>query len=300
MSVSVPAVSAQAQVNYESRVRVRYGIVATCAAVLLVASQVIQLTGPHAHVSELTVDLMFASKRATADVVGAALDMLGLLSVGVLLNWLHLISHARNPSMKQFVRWLAVVGAVLTAAMAIIYTVVVATKAQEFMSTGNQGYPEANALTSGGLVEILPLLLQLGTLLLTVGCIWTSLNAMRVGLLTRIVGYVGVLAGVLFLFPLGAIVPVVQGYWLLAVAVILIARWPSGDPPAWAAGEAVAWAPSAAAAARQQRARAQRAPRRRVSTKQVMAAVDTSDRKPARTGAPSPSTSAGKRKRKRR
>lgn len=298
MSASAPAASAQ--VRYESGVRVRYAIVAACAAVLIVASQVMQLTGPHARVNELTVDLVFADKRATIDVIGAALDMLGLLSVGFLLNWLHAVSHARNPSMKQFIRWLAVIGAVLSAAMAIIYTIVVAAKAHQFVTTGNQGYPEAAALTSGGLVEILPLLLQLGTLMLTVGCIWTSLNATRVGLLTRLVGYVGVLAGVLFLFPLGAIVPVVQGYWLLAVAVTLAARWPSGDPPAWATGEAVAWAPTAAAAARQQRARPTRTQRRRVSTKEVMAAIDTKDRKQPHAGAPSPSTSAGKRKRKRR
>ncbi|MGH2844295.1 MAG: hypothetical protein ACRDKL_12045, partial [Solirubrobacteraceae bacterium] len=205
-----------AQVQYESGTRVRYAVVAFCAAVLLVGSQVLQLAGPHSSVDELTIDLIFANKRATIDVIGAVLDMFGLISIGVLLYWLHGISRARNPGMKPFVRWLAVIGAVLSAVMAITYTVLVATRAHQFVSTGNQGYPEADALTSGGLVVVLPLLLQFGTLLLTLGCIWTSLNAMRVGLLTRMIGYVGVLAGVLFLFPLGALVPIVQGYWLAA------------------------------------------------------------------------------------
>jgi len=291
-----------AQVQYESNVRVRYGVLAFVAALLLVGSQLLQLSGPHANVSELTLDLVFANKRSTVDLIGSVVDMLGLVSLGVLLNWLFQISRARNPGMKQVVRWLVVVGAALAAVMTVIYTIVVASKAHQFVTTGNQGYPEAKALTSGGVIEALPLLLQLGTLLLTLGCIWTALNAMRVGLLTRLVGYTGVIAGALFLFPIGALVPVVQGYWLAAVAVILVARWPSGDPPAWAAGEAIAWAPvgNANQAAQAQRERPARRQRRRVSTQEVLAAVDSKQNGGPRTDAPSPSASAGKRKRKRK
>ncbi len=135
--------------------------------------------------------------------------------------------------------------------MAIAYTIIVAHKAHEFVTTGNQGYPEANHLTSGGLVVALPLLLELGTLMLAIGCIWTSLSAMRVGLVTRMVGYVGVLAGALFLFPIGGLVPIVQGYWLAAIAVTLARRWPSGDPPAWESGTAVPWEPTQSQRARQ-------------------------------------------------
>ena len=102
----------------------------------------------------------------------------------------------------------------------MIYAIVVAVKANQFVSSGNQSYTEANALTSGGLVVILPLIAQLGSLLLTIGFIWTALNTLRVGLLPRPLAYAGVLAGALVLFPLGVFVPFVQGFWLVGVSIL--------------------------------------------------------------------------------
>jgi len=59
---------------------------------------------------------------------------------------------------------------------------------------------------------------------------------MRVGLLTRFMGYLGIFTGVLVLFPIGSPVPVVQGFWLLALAYLFSGRWPNGVPPAWRSG----------------------------------------------------------------
>lgn len=277
------------QVQYESGVRMRYAVIAFGAALLLVASQLINLSGVHSPVNELTLDLIAASQRSTLDIFGAVVDMLGLVSVGVLLYWLQIVTRARRPEMKTFVRWLVVAGAGLTAVMAITYTVIVAHKAHTFVTTGNQSYPEADHLTSSGLVVALPLLLELGTLLLAIGVILTSLSAMRVGLVTRMVGYVGVVAGALFMFPIGILVPFVQGFWLASIAVILAARWPSGELPAWESGEAVPWIPMQAAPV-EKGTKAQR--RRRVSDSEVLAAVEKD--------APKVDKNAGRQKRKRR
>lgn len=289
--------SVAAQVEYESGVRIKYGGLAFFAALMLVGSQLLQLSGPHSSVQELTLDLIYANKRETLDIVGAVMDMAGLIAVGFVLNWLFSRSRVRNPGMKPATRWLVISGAALSAVMAVVYTVVIASKAHTFLATGTQSYPQANALTDAGLIELLPLLLQLGTLLLTIGCIWTSLNMMRVGLVTKMVGYVGIAAGALFLFPLGALVPLIQGYWLAALAVTMAARWPSGDPPAWRQGVAVAWPSSGRVPGpAEQRSRPSRAERRKISDKDVLAAVDQTNGH----SAPSPSTSAGKRKRKRK
>jgi hypothetical protein len=279
------------QVQYESRVRFKFGVVAFCAAILLVGSQLLNLSGVHAPVSELTLELISISQRATLDLVGTIVDLLGLIALAVVLYWLHVISAVRRPELKPVIRWLASGGAVISGVMAIAYQSVLAHKAHEFVTTGNQGYPEANHLTTTGLTIALPLLLELGTLLLAIGCIWTSLSAMRVGLLTRMVGYAGVVAGALFLFPIGELVPVVQGFWLAAVAVTLTRRWPSGDPPAWNAGVAVPW-PSAQRAQPQQQQRPARGQRRRVSDKDVLDAVQPNETPPNPT--------AGRAKRKRR
>jgi hypothetical protein len=98
-------------------------------------------------------------------------------------------------------------------------------------------------LTSGAVLPLMQLLAELGSLLLAVAFVLTSLNLMRVGLLNRMLGYTGVLAGALILFPVGGIAPVIQGLWLAAVAVLLFGRWPSGDFPAWESGLSVPWQP---------------------------------------------------------
>jgi len=67
------------------------------------------------------------------------------------------------------------------------------------------------------------------------------LNAMRVGLLSRFMGILGIIVGVLFVVPLAPGPPVVQSFWLTALAALFAGRWPSGIPPAWTTGRAVPW-----------------------------------------------------------
>jgi hypothetical protein len=78
----------------------------------------------------------------------------------------------------------------------------------------------------------------LGSLAVAVGVVVVALNAMRAGLLTRMLGYIGIAAGAMMvLFSL----PIVQVFWLVAVAFVLMGRWPGGELPAWATGDAVPW-----------------------------------------------------------
>jgi hypothetical protein len=121
-----------------------------------------------------------------------------------------------------------------------------------------------------------------GELLLAVSFVLISMQAMRVGLLTRFMGYLGVFAGVLVLFPIGSPVPVVQGFWLVALGVIFAGRWPAGQPPAWEAGVAMPWAPAGqprggggGGAARAGRERASTGGTRRTSTADVITVTET-------------------------
>ena len=72
---------------------------------------------------------------------------------------------------------------------------------------------------------------------------------MNQGLLTRFMGYLGMFAGALVLFQITQ-VPVVQTFWLLAVAYLFSGRWPTGVPPAWRSGRAEPWPSSAEMRAR--------------------------------------------------
>jgi hypothetical protein len=76
-----------------------------------------------------------------------------------------------------------------------------------------------------------------GSLGLVVGVVYTSLYAMRVGLLTRFWGSLGMALGVslLFLGLLGLLI------FFLAMGLLIAGLWPRGRPPAWEEGRAVPW-----------------------------------------------------------
>src|SRR6201995_6078795 len=95
----------------------------------------------------------------------------------------------------------------------------------------------------------LQLIGQLAALLVAVAFVLVSLNAMQQGLLTRFMGYLGMFAGALVLFQITQ-VPVVQTFWLLAVAYLVSGRWPTGVPPAWRSGRSEPWPSSAEMRAR--------------------------------------------------
>jgi hypothetical protein len=85
--------------------------------------------------------------------------------------------------------------------------------------------------------------------MVAVSFVLVALAAMQQGLLTRFMGYLGIFAGALVLFQIVQI-PVVQGYWLAALAYMFSGRWPSGMPPAWISGRAEPWPSSAEMRAR--------------------------------------------------
>jgi hypothetical protein len=72
-----------------------------------------------------------------------------------------------------------------------------------------------------------------------------SLNAMRAGLLSRFMGILGIIVGVLLVIPLQGNLPVVQVFFMGALAALFLDRWPQGRGPAWASGTEIPW-PSAA------------------------------------------------------
>lgn len=241
------------RLRYEARVNVRQAAIAIVAAVCLIVAAVLSLTGAHAKVSELTLDLIAANKRSTLDLVAAAINALGSLTLAATLVYLYGAARARQAKVQVWLRILAIVGGVAAAVAGIAYAILIATKAHQFVTTGNQTYQEAHNLTSGGLIQGFQLVGQASALLLAFSFVLISLGAMRVGLLTRFMGYLGVVAGVLILFQITQ-VPVVQGFWLLALGYLLLGRWPTGVPPAWKSGEPEPW-PSGASL-REQRAQA--------------------------------------------
>jgi hypothetical protein len=229
----------------ETRVRGRFAVASIVAGFLLAAAAVFQLVGPHTKVEELTLDLITANKRFPLDLLGAIVEAIGWLGVAGALGFLFDAVRARNPQLKPFIKWLAIGGPALAGLTGVVYAVMIASKANDFVNHGSQTYQQAQHLTTSGVLLGAQLLGQLAALVVAMAFVLVSLNTMRVGLLTRFMGYVGIFAGVLVLFVLTPI-PIVQSYWLIAVGYLISGRWPSGLPPAWASGKPEPWPSSQA------------------------------------------------------
>jgi hypothetical protein len=76
-----------------------------------------------------------------------------------------------------------------------------------------------------------------GRLGLAFALVYTCLHAMRVGLLTRFWGSLGIAVGAAALLLLIQFTLI----WFLYFALLAIGWLPGGRPPAWAAGEAIPW-----------------------------------------------------------
>jgi len=89
-------------------------------------------------------------------------------------------------------------------------------------------------LVAGGLIS------TIGVLAIVFSLIYTPLWCMRVGLLTRFWGALGMAFGLFLIIPLFPPVPGLV-LWFAAIGLMFIGTWPRPLPPAWGAGVAIPW-----------------------------------------------------------
>jgi hypothetical protein len=234
--------TAQDQLAYESRVRPRQAIVAGMAALLLVAAAAVQVIGPQSKASELTVQLILLHKRFPLDLIGAVLQSLGVLAFVWTLSFLFDVIKARRPETATATKIVVIVAGVVSAVGGVIYATVLAVKAHQFVHSGTQTYPEAKTLTGGAVLPVLQTVDIAAQFAFDITLILIALNGMRVGLLTRFMGYTGVIVGIAGMLLIGsAPAAALQVFWMGALAILFAGRWPGGEPPAWRTGLAEPW-----------------------------------------------------------
>jgi hypothetical protein len=172
--------------------------------------------------------------------LSAIVGGLGYLAIALAL-W-HLLGavRARRPEFPVLIGMLAVGGAALTAIVSTASTLATGHAASAFASSPNPTYQRASDLLGTGLLQIVQGLGLLAGFIFGAGLVALSLNAMRIGLLPRFMGYVGIFAGIFTALPIVP-APVLLCFWLGAVAYLFAGRWPSGLPPAWRTGRAEPW-----------------------------------------------------------
>lgn len=218
----------------------------------------------------------------TPELLGiAVLRSVAIAATAMAMMYLAEATRARKPDFPAAARWLTLVGAALLIVGQLGLQVGIAIVSSDFVGSGDQGSQAArDALGSGFLLAMQGVGLA-GTFAFAFAFVLIPLNAMRVGLLTRFMGILGVIVGVTVVLPLDQ-QGVIRSFWLVSLGFLLLGRWPNGGPPAWQTGRAEPW-PSQQAM--------------REARQQAEPAAPPAPDGPA-TDAPSPATS--KRKRKRR
>jgi hypothetical protein len=184
---------------------------------------------------------LFYDTNAVKVILVSVLLALAAVAMGLALSHLYRSTKARRPELPSVAIFTVIAGASIVAVseLAIAISIVVevhklAASAHPTAAAARDALEPSTALVGGALR-------QLGVIVLGAGWIIIALNAMNVGLLTRFMGVLGIIVGGLFIIPLGASLPIVQAFWLVALGALFLGYWPSGLPPAWVTGEAQPW-----------------------------------------------------------
>jgi hypothetical protein len=297
------------QLAWEARQRPRAGIAAILAGLLGLAGPLWRLvtlndrpeagwlesldravqTGPIDRLESLQIPVyQFYEDHAAALIGSGIVTALGMLGLAWAVTFLAVATRARRPEFIRLAVYITLVGGVLFAIASVLQEVATVLAVQDFLD----GPRTVDAARDSGATSLLitaSLLGQIGPLCVVAGLFLVSLNAMRVGLLTRFLGILGVVGAVLTVLPLIPL-PLVQTFWLLAVGMLLLNT--RQLPPAWRTGQAEPW-PTAMEAAQRRRAAEER--------KQGIRRPEP-EPEPAREQVPAgrPHPSSKKRKRKRR
>jgi hypothetical protein len=191
--------------------------------------------------------LKFISHHAFALVAGGVLSAIALTMLTLILLLLAGATSFRRPQSWRAARPLILVGGIGLILTSVGHELVTAIETHNFaVGHDHSNHAVEQALltsTANGVVGYIELLAGLA---FVAGMIATAINAMRVGLVPRWMGFLGVFTALLIFLPdISAELQVIPSFWMVMMGILLLGRWPkpTGDPPAWAAGMAVPWPP---------------------------------------------------------
>ena len=177
--------------------------------------------------------------RNGGEYLGASiLQAVGILLLVAVAVHLYRATRDRNPDQSPVVLAMGVYGPVAFAASTVIRAVTLTVLADDFAGRATQTEPAAEDLLDSQVLVVGTILGLTGVLALGFWLVKGSLDAMRLGLLTRFMGVLGIALGPALVLGFGLLV---MPLWLLALALLFAGRWPRGLPPAWRTGRAEPW-----------------------------------------------------------
>lgn len=236
------------QLEWEAANGPRYGIAALVSAPLIILGFLFPL-------------LIFGQSDGDADALkrvddAGVLAYLGVavqaLAYGLLVAALYYLARvvmARSDQALKVLLPLIPIAALLTVAASLINQIDLAGVADDFFASGPRTDARAEDLLENRSSLIAPIGFA-GSLALAISFVLLAINGMRTGVLSRFMGILGILAA-----AVPALIPgagaIVQLYWIGALGLLFLDRWPNDRGPAWSVVEAIPW-PGAADQVRQE------------------------------------------------
>jgi hypothetical protein len=191
-------------------------------------------------VNPRAAEVKFESHQAFGLIAGSLLASIAIGFLLVVLLFVFSAVQFRRPQTNTVARPLIMIGGVLIAVLTVGNEIVLAIRRHDF-ATGHDFTTHAvNAVTHNVSYDVLAIVTPLAGIAFVAGMIMTVVGAVRVGLLPRWMGMVGGVSAVLLLLPAPTL-DLIPAFWMVSMGILLIGKWPKGDPPAWAAGQAVPW-----------------------------------------------------------
>jgi hypothetical protein len=236
------------------------GLAALCGLVGTIATALLNGRAPKAEANILTLGdtlpraaagrpqatghgaltLIYQGNHAAAFIIAGLLIAFASVALYPAMAYLYRAARARG-RVPTAALILIAIGAAGAGVGIAVSQVALTIAAADFVDAADHTNSAAIDAQNGGIIIAGATLGAIASVLLAVGFLLICLHAMRVGLLTRLMGIVGMFAGATIVIreldPFGAI----RSFWLAALALLFLGRLPSGRPPAWSVAEAVPW-----------------------------------------------------------
>jgi hypothetical protein len=187
-----------------------------------------------------TAHLFFVNHHAASVIAATTVYGIGVAGTLVLLRYLYYAARLRRPETTMVALVFGTAGPLLAGLFGIVAEVSEVIGAHHYVTHAARSHHAVEQATNSPVHVVAISLAQAGQLALAVAFIMISLNAMRVGLLSRFLGIIGAIAGALLIIPVLPL-QILPTFWLLGVGVFL-SGWAANElPPAWASGEARPW-----------------------------------------------------------
>lgn len=248
------------QLEWEGRWARPAALCAFVAALLMLGRFVYLVVSVEATTGTPVETVRTIAANSTDLFVGSLIQAAGTLLLAPFLVFLHVSAKGRRRDLPRIGFVLSVLGPILAAAAPVLLQLDAGAAASDLVSEGAISTAEAEA----ALRDVGPVTAGLsigGTFGLAFAFVVVALDAMRTGLISRFLGYIGIAIGVLEVIALPFFEqgpPIIQIFWLVAVGLIIVDRWPGGRGSAWESGEARPWPTAAEQRGAAERRRAER------------------------------------------